>query len=130
MTPSGGFSLTREALAQLGSAGAEASVGAAVGVTAGTGVPAGRVACGVSVGRLDTSVSDSPACTVWATAVEIVDSSPAWEPHAETSSIHPTSAARILYFPNSCIHISFLNPFMKRQYGNGLYLLAHFSSIR
>jgi hypothetical protein len=84
-------------------------VGAFVGVAADNeGVTAGSVTLGVDVGRLATSVSDSPASTVCATAVEMVASESTEDPHAEINSIHPTSIASPLRFPSSDIHISFL----------------------
>ena len=72
ITPSGGVSLASVAPIQFGSDGAQASVGALVGVTAGVSVVSILVS-GVVVGMLTTSVSESRACTVRATAVEISD---------------------------------------------------------
>ncbi len=108
-TPSGGFSLTREALAQFGSGGAEERVAAAVGVTAiAAGVSTGSVARGVLLGRIATSVSDWPAWTVWATAVEIVASCSPEDPHADTKSINTASIASTQFFRSSDIQIPFL----------------------
>src|SRR5215216_2763621 len=109
MIPSGGFSPTRVALAQFGSTGAAAaSVGRFVGVTAMAVVSTGSVTCGVMVGKLATSVNDSPAWTVCATAVEITVSCCTGEPHAAASSIKLTITTTNLQFRNSDIQISFL----------------------
>jgi hypothetical protein len=63
---------------------------------------------GVKVGWLAILVSESPAWTVCATAVEIVESCCADDPHAETSNMQLTSTTRTLYFPNENIQMSFL----------------------
>ncbi len=109
MVWSGGFSLTREAFTHFGSAGAETRVAGLVGVIAGVGVLVTSMLAvpgvGVVVGGSETLVSDSPAWTVCATAVEMADS---WEePQAETSKVMAISTARILYERRADIKTSF-----------------------
>ncbi len=104
--------MSREALAQFGSAGAEARVDWLVGVIAGVlaavlvtsafAVPG----VGVEVGGIETFVSDSPAWTVCATAVEMVDCCVS-EPHAETNNVMTVTTARILYVRRADINTSF-----------------------
>src|SRR5215208_5949695 len=104
---SGGFSLTREAFAQFGSAGAETTVDWLVGTTAGVKVISVLCTSGVLVACNATSVSDSPAWTVCATEVEITDSCSCDGPHAGLSNVIAITTAKNLYMRRSDIHISF-----------------------
>jgi hypothetical protein len=106
MTPSGGVSLTSVAPIQFGSDGTEASVGALVGVTAGVTVVSMLVS-GVVVGRLTTSVSESRACTVCATAVEMSDWACDGGPHAAATHAIPINALINLYLRKPNIQIPF-----------------------
>jgi hypothetical protein len=107
ITPSGGFSLTKVALAQLGSDGAEARVAAEVGVMAGVSVVsrlgAGDVCAVVGVASA-ISVRDSPAWTVCATEVAIADCD---EPQAETSNTKLINGTNVLYIRRSDITLPF-----------------------
>ena len=97
IVPSGGFSPTRFAATQFGSDGAETSVGALVGVRAPPAVAVTLIG-GVIVGAIAISVSDWPACTVWATDVEMEASFCAGEVQAEARSIKPRKRDRALSF--------------------------------
>ena len=106
ITPSGGVSLTSVAPIQFGSDGAEASVGAFVGVIAGV-IVVSMLVSGVVVGRLTTTVSESRACTVCATAVERADWSREGDPHAAASHAIPINVLSNLYLRRPNIQIPF-----------------------
>src|SRR5687767_4261030 len=106
ITPSGGVSATSVAPIQFGSDGAEARVGALVGITVGP-VVTPLLISGVVVGTLTTSVNESRACTVCATAVEMSDWVCEGDPHAATSHAIPINVLSNLYLRGPNIQIPF-----------------------
>jgi hypothetical protein len=108
ITPSGGVSATSVAPIQFGSDGAEARVGALVGVIACVALTSLLIS-GVRVETLTTSVSESRACTVCATAVEMAEWSWEGDPHALVSHTIPIKVLSNLYLREPNIQIPFFS---------------------